>query len=304
MRTSKYREGTLIRLFDPWGNPLCTCPRKYTLNPYTGCSFFCIYCYATAYIGRKPSTPKKDYFNRLLKDIARIDRSLPVNMSTSSDPYPPIEAKLGITRRTLKLLVDNKIRVLITTKGVIYTRDIDIITRGNVAITPTITTLDDSISSRIEPNAPPPKERIEALREASNNGIPAGVRIDPIMPYINDDPYEIEELVAILSNIETVDFIVTSTYKARPDNFKRVIQAFPELENKYRRLYREEGILFHGYTYLKPSIRLKLLEPVFRYARKYGLKYAHCREGFRGKEYFNAPSCDGTHLLYPPYSNK
>ncbi|MCE4615343.1 MAG: radical SAM protein [Desulfurococcales archaeon] len=297
----RFREGELIRLFDPWSNPLCTCPRKYTLNPYTGCSFFCVYCYATAYVGRKPSTPKKNYFHRLLKDLRKIDPELPINMSTSSDPYPPIEKNLMITRRTLQLLIKKGLRVLITTKGTLYTRDVDIMKMGVTAITPTITTLDDSVSSKLEPRAPSPKERIKALERISDTGIPAGVRIDPILPYINDDPQDIEELVAILSQIDNVDFIVTSTYKAKPDNLKRVISAFPELAEKYRQLYLKEGIRVRGYWYLKKKLRLKLLKPIFIYARKYGLRYAHCREGLQGKEYFNSPSCDGTHLLYPPY---
>ncbi len=301
MRTSKFREGDIIRLFDPWNSPLCTCPRKYTLNPYTGCSFFCIYCYATAYIGRKPSTPKNNYFPRLLRDLRKISPKLPINMSTSSDPYPPIEKHLMITRRTLKLLMEKGLRVLITTKSDLYTRDIDIMVNGVTAVTPSITTLNDSISTKLEPGAPTPKERIKALEKLSENNIPAGVRIDPILPYINDDPYDIEELIATLSQISSVDFVVTSTYKARPDNLKRVIETFPELSDKYKRLYLKEGEKIHGYWHLSKNLRVKLLAPVFKYARKYGLKYAHCREGLQGIEYFNSPSCDGTHLLYPPF---
>jgi DNA repair photolyase len=304
MPISKFKEGTIIRLFDPWNNPLCTCPRKYTLNPYTGCSFFCIYCYATAYIGRKPSTPKKDYFPRLIRDLEKINPNLPINMSTSSDPYPPVEEHFMITRRTLQLLVERKLRVLITTKGILYTRDIDILEKGITAVTPTITTLQESVSSKLEPNAPSPKDRIRALEELSKAGIPAGVRIDPILPYINDDPYDIEELIATVSQISNVDFIVTSTYKARPDNLKRVITVFPELATKYERLYLREGIRMHGYWYLKKNLRLKLLTPVFNYAEKYGLRYAHCREGFQDRKYFNSPSCDGTHLLYPPFYSR
>ncbi len=295
------KEGEIIRLFDPWDSPLCTCPFKYTLNPYTGCSFFCVYCYATAYIGRRKSTPKKNYLERLLKDLRKIDKRLPINMSTSTDPYPPVEEKMLLTRTTLQILSKHDLRVLITTKGTLYTRDIDIIRASLMAVTPTITTINKGISSKIEPYAPLPSERINALNVLEENNVPFGVRIDPILPYINDDPKEIEELVSILSTYRNLDFIVTSTFKARPDSLSRVIEVFPELETRYKRLYREEGKWMHGYWYLPQKMRLKLLKPVFESARKYGIKYAHCREGFAGKEYFTAASCDGTHLLYPPY---
>ena len=286
----------ILRPFDPWRSPLCTCPPKYSLHPYTGCSFKCLYCYATAYIGVRDSTPKRNVLRNLLRDLSKLPRDILINMSTSSDPYPPIEDSLKLTRSILRILTDLGRRVLITTKGSLVARDADILGKGNAAVMMTITTLDDSMARVIEPGAPRPRDRIEALRILSSRGIPVGVRVDPIIPYINDDPHEIRRLLARIRDVGA-KFIVTSTYKARPDNLARMRDGLGELGEKIYRLYKSYGERVHGYLYLPRAMRIKLLTPVIEAARELGLEYALCREGLRGSEWFRSGSCDGSHLI-------
>ena len=287
---------SLVNLFDPWGSSLCTCPVKYSLNPYTGCSIACRYCYATAYIGEKPSTPKKDVVRRLYRDLLRMDPRIPINIGTSSDPYPPEEERIGLTRRILEVLVPQGRRILITTKGTLYaTRDIDIISRGNVAVTPSITMLDEKWSRIVEPHAPLQRDRIEALKAVASHGVPVGVRVDPVIPYINDDPSMLRELVSRVWEAGA-SFIVTSTYKARPDNLARM-RRLPEVGERIYRLYREKGVRVNGYLYLPRREREELLKPVVEEARRLGMEYATCREGLTGRYWFNAKSCDGVHLI-------
>jgi DNA repair photolyase len=285
----------VIRIFDPWKSPLCTCPLKYSLHPYTGCSHFCLYCYATAYIGRKPSTPKKNFLRNLKYDVLRINKKLVVEMSTSSDPYPPVESWLMLTRKTLEILVRHGVKVLITTKSDIVVRDLDLLLKTPSAVMITITTIDDSLAKKLEPGAPPPSRRIKALERLSSRGLPVGVRIDPIIPGLNDDPYMIRELIDAIRDAGA-KHVVTSTYKARWDNLNRMINRFPELAGYWRKLYVENGQRIHGYMYLERSLREKLLKPVITYALRNRLTAATCREGL-GPEYFKAPSCDGTHLV-------
>ena len=289
----------VITPFDPWGSPLCTCPFKYSLNPYTGCSFRCLYCYATSYIGLRDSTPKRNFIRNLVHDVKTLPPGALINIGTSSDPYPPEENLFKLTRRALEVLVPLGFRVLITTKGVLVTRDVDIIARGNVAVTPTVTTLDERVARVIEPNAPKPLERVTAIEVLAREGVPVGVRVDPIIPYVNDDPYDIEELVCRLKDAGAV-FIVTSTYKAKPDNLARMRRGLNELDNigeKIYKLYKERGVKVGGYTYLPRELRESLLRPVIEASKRCGLEYATCREGFTGREWFNARSCDGSHLI-------
>jgi DNA repair photolyase len=297
MQTLNYKGGVLIP-FDPWKSPLCTCPPKLSLNPYTGCSFKCVYCYATAYIGVKESTPKKHFEKRLKRDLLKYPPHLPINIGTSSDPYPPEELVYQLTRKALEILVPLGRRILITTKGTLYAkRDLDLLSKGNVAITPTITTLNPHISQLMEPGTPTPVSRISAIRAATKVGVPVGVRVDPIIPFINDDISEIKELIGALATVG-VGFIVTSTYKAKPDNLKRLVNVIGgQLGKRIYKLYKEKGVKISGYYYLPKSMREKLLEPVIKEAKYYGFEYAVCREGLTGRRWFNAPSCDGTHLI-------
>ncbi len=269
------------------------------MNTYTGCSIGCLYCYATAYIGNKPSTPKKDLAARLRKDLARIPTGSLVNVGTSSDPYPPIEAELQLTRRILGLLLEKGLRVLVTTKSDMVVRDADLMKGRSAAVTPTITMLDERMARIVEPLAPSPLRRIEAVKALSTQGIPVAVRVDPIIPYVNDDPAEIEELVCRLADAGA-KMVVTSTYKARPDNLARMRAGLGEVGEKLYKLYRNNGVKVQGYLYLPRHLREALLKPVIGAARKCGLEYATCREGLTGKEWFNAASCDGSHLIPSP----
>jgi DNA repair photolyase len=289
-------QGRLLRLFDPWRSPLCTCPVKYSLHPYTGCSHKCLYCYATAYIGLRESTPKKNFIENLRKELDKANRNIIVEMSTSSDPYPPIEDKLRLTRQTLKELFRRGFRVLITTKSSLVTRDVDLLSANRSAVMITITTLDKRLSEIIEPGAFPPSERLLALKELAKKGVPVGARVDPVIPFVNDDPAELSLLVEKLQEVG-VKHVVTSTYKAKLDSYRRIVSALPELEDKLRNIYFKEKTYVSGYYYLSLDVRMKLLRPVVNLARKLGLSYATCREGLVTKEFFSARSCDGSHLL-------
>ncbi|AEM39429.1 Radical SAM domain protein [Pyrolobus fumarii 1A] len=289
------KSGLVIRSFDPWSSPLCTCPPKYSLQPYTGCSHFCRYCYATAYIGMKKSTPKQRLLERLEYDLKRfVNPCLTINMSTSSDPYPPEERVYRLTRRVLEFLVPRGYRILITTKSSLVARDADVLARGNTAVTITITTLDDELARKLEPGAPSPRERIEAIRRLHEYGVPVGIRLDPLLPHLNDDEESIREVLEAAHDAGA-RFVVTSTYKARPDNLKRVIETFPELRDLYERMYKRDGTWMHGYWYLPANKRLEMIMRVKRIADKLGLEFATCREGF--KHLHTAPSCDGSHLI-------
>ena len=286
----------MLRPFNPWPTPLCTCPPKYSLHPYTGCSHRCLYCYATSYVRRIKSIPKKNFIIRLRSDLRRANKDLPIEMSTSSDPYPPEERFLGLTREAIKVIKEFGFKLLITTKSDLVTRDIDVLSTMRSAVMVTITTLRDEIAKLIEPNAPKPSRRLDAVAKLINEGIPTGVRVDPIIPYVNDDLRDIKELIKELASVG-VKFIVTSTYKAKPDNFKRMLNAFPELKDKFIELYRVRGERKHSYTYLSIGVRKRILRPVIELARSYGMETATCREGLTGPEWFNAKSCDGTHLI-------
>lgn len=279
--------------FDPWRSKLCTCPFKYSFSPYVGCSHGCLYCYASSYIKDfyKPRI-KKDVLKNLKKEIVKIKENKYVSIANSSDPYQHLEEKYRLTRESLKIFLKYKFRVMIITKSDLVIRDIDVLKNSKVAVSITITTLDKEKAKKLEPNAPNPERRLEALRILSENNIPTIARIDPIIPFIND--YEIEEIVKEVKNAG-VKHIVSSTYKVRMDNWKRMSEVFTEEMKKLENLYFKHGEKYNGYYYLPKNYRYILMKKVFEEAKKNNLTFAVCREGFI--EFNSAKSCDGSHLI-------
>ena len=273
----------LINLFDPWKSKLCTCPQKYSFSPYTGCSHACVYCYITSYIPNPfHARLKKDLFKRLKKEVKKIDKNLYISMANSSDPYTPEEKELMATRKSLKIFKENEIKVLIITKSDIVARDIDIIGDMHASVSITLTSLNDKKMATIERRAPPPSRRLEAMEELHSNGIPCSIRLDPIIPTINDD--ELEEIVREASRY--CSHIVTSTIKPRRDSLKRIAAVIP-----YFKMTKLERI---GNSYYLPKeMRFNLLARVEKAAQKYGMSFATCREGYP----FKAKTCDGSHLI-------
>ncbi len=285
---------SVVALFDPWKGKLCTCPPKYSFSPYTGCSHRCLYCYATSYIRAQESVPKKDLLHRLLRDLKKVDRGLPISMANSSDPYPPIEASLGLTRRCLEVLLPRGLKVMIITKSNAVARDVDLVSKGNCAVSFTITTLDEGLAARMEPGAPRPRERIKALELLSKEGVPCIVRVDPIVPGLNDDEGALRELFEEVTRAGA-KHVSSSTYKARPDNLARMVRAFPERARYWRELYYEEGLRVGPSRYLSEGLRLSLMKMVREIADEYGVTFSTCREGFT--HLTTSSTCDGTHLI-------
>ncbi len=275
-----------VKPFDPWKSPLCTCPPKYSFNPYTGCAHNCIYCYAT-YIPRFHRLRlKRDLFRKLKSDLRKLPPNSLISMSNSSDPYPQAEKSLEITRRCLEIMRDYDIRLLIVTKSDIVTRDIDLLSEMRCAVSITVTCISDCMASKIEPNAPKPKDRIDALKKLKDAGIPVILRLDPVIPFLTES-----EALKVLEACDFVDHVVTSTLKLRRDILARFERVFLELAERYRIIYTER--VGKSYYYMPRELRFKLLKPIIERCEELGISYAFCREGFE----FKAKSCDGSHLI-------
>jgi DNA repair photolyase len=265
---------------------------KYSLAPYTGCDHRCLYCYITTYIPRAfQCRLKKDFIKKLTSDLEKADKNIPVTIANSSDPYPTIDAENKLTREMLKLLKEREFKLLLVTKSDLYLRDIDIISSGNIAVTETINTNDDSLAQQLEPGAPVPSKRISAMEKLIEHDIPVMVRVDPLIPGLNED---VGPLLKELSNIG-VKYITTSTYKARPDSLKRLSLAFPIQASKWKKLYMDQGEFINRSWYLERLYREKLMKDVSRNAKRFGLKFHMCREGLGIER--SGLSCDGAHLL-------
>ncbi|MGD0450980.1 MAG: radical SAM protein [Candidatus Bathyarchaeia archaeon] len=280
----------LITNFDPWRSGLCTCPPKLTLNPYTGCDHQCTYCYASSYIPNfSDCRPKKDLLAILKREAGKL-KGETISIANSSDPYPRAEASTGLTRRCLEILSKSNCKIQIITKSNIVTRDDDLLTKIPSTVALTITTDDDNLAKLIEPWAPSPSQRLRAAQDLIKAGIPVSIRIDPIIPLVNDQP---QKLIAELASIG-VKHLTCSTYKAKADNWMRLTRAMPKVADKLKPLYFQQGEKIAGSTLLPKDLRYKLLRDIRDLAEANGMKFGVCREGLAQ---LNTAACDGSWLM-------
>jgi DNA repair photolyase len=280
----------LITSFDPWRSGLCTCPPKLTFNPYTGCDHQCIYCYATSYIPNfKDLRPKKDLLTALKREAAKLNGET-ISLANSSDPYPRAEASEGLTRRCLEILSESNCKIQVITKSNIVTRDDDLLSKIPSTVALTITTDDENLARLIEPNAPTPSQRLRTAQDLMKAGIPVSVRIDPIIPLVNDQP---QKLISDFASIG-VKHVTCSTYKAKADNWMRLTQVMPKVAEKLKPLYFQQGEKIAGNTLMPKDLRYKLLKDIRDLALANGMKFGVCREGLAQ---LNTAACDGSWLM-------
>ncbi|OYQ50945.1 SPL family radical SAM protein [Flavobacterium aurantiibacter] len=177
----------------------------YTLNPYSGCSFGCNYCYA-AFFARSADERenwgnwlkvKENALQLLMKWRKKplIDKT--IYISSVTDPYQPIEKKLELTRSILKeLLKYHKPRLVIQTRSPYVTRDIDLLKQFEIAqVNMTVTTDSEDVRKAFEPLCPSNKSRLKAIQEVTEAGIQTCITMTPLLPIQNAKSFT-EELLS------------------------------------------------------------------------------------------------------------
>jgi DNA repair photolyase len=232
----------------------------------------------------------------LKREAAKLNGET-ISISNSSDPYPRAEATEGLTRRSLEILAESNCKIQIITKSNLVTRDDDLLVKVPAMVALTITTEDDQLAKILEPFAPTPSQRIRAAQDLIKTGIPVSVRIDPIIPYVNDKP---QKLIATLVNIG-VKHLTCSTYKAKADNWMRLSQALPKVAEQLKPLYFVQGEKIGGSALLPKDLRYKILKNTRDLAEANGMKFGVCREGLAQ---LNTAPCDGSWLMPKPKEDK
>jgi DNA repair photolyase len=256
-------------------------PFRWTINPYRGCEFGCKYCYAR-YAHEYMELDADDFEHRiyaktaaahlLRQELARIDKRDHIAIGTATDPYQPAERRFARTGSILEVFAREKGWHLgIITKSNLILRDVDLLTeiaRANVlGVSLTITTLDEQLARLLEPQAPRPALRLEAVRRLRNAGLCVSVMPNPIMPGITDSEQDLDRLARAAKEAGAMSFgggplfLVPSAQKIF---FPFLEKEFPELAPRYRALYEKSAYL--GRTY-KETLR----DRVQRIRDRYGL---------------------------------
>lgn len=180
-------------------------PFDRSVNPYRGCEHGCVYCFARpshAYLGYSSGL---DFETRILykpraaellaAELARPGyRCTPLTLGANTDPYQPVERRLGLTRQVLEVLRDFRHPVTVVTKSSLVERDLALLQEmardGLAEVRVSVTTLDRGLARRMEPRATAPAQRLETIRRLAEAGIPVGVLFAPAIPGLNDAEME------------------------------------------------------------------------------------------------------------------
>ena len=190
----------------------------YTVNPYSGCSFNCLFCYIRGskygeHMERKIGIKENavELLDRQLFNRAKKSQFGFIVMSSATDPYLQVEKDTQLTRELLRVILKHRFPVHVITRSELVTRDFDLLEEINemallptdlaskmnegVLITFSFSTLDDKVASTFEPGATPPKLRLAALHKTSSGGFKTGVAMMPLLPGISDTNEVMESML-------------------------------------------------------------------------------------------------------------
>ncbi|MFH1229310.1 MAG: radical SAM protein [Candidatus Aenigmatarchaeota archaeon] len=243
---------------------------EYSINPYTGCSNGCVYCYAPYIMreGRKWGKFVDIKINApevLEKELEKV-KSGTVLISSVTDCYQPMERKYGITRKILEKLKNTNLKVSILTKCALVTRDIDILRQMDCKVGLTITTMNDSIRETFEPKASPIKDRLDALKKLKEAGIRTYIFFGPMLPYMSDK--NIEETLKAFSDLK-VDKIYFDKLNIRhPYQWSKIKSV---LEANYEDMVDRWKAAIYGEEYYRD-----LKKKIIVICNRLNLKYEFC----------------------------
>ncbi|MFE6794720.1 SPL family radical SAM protein [Paenibacillus chitinolyticus] len=285
MNPVRYEKITAKQVLNPVKTPAM--PFEHSINPYRGCQHGCSFCYARAmhaFLGlngddtfqknilMKENAPEA--LREQLRKAARSRKGLAgigrIAIGTATDPYQQAEGRAKLTRGCLEVLTEYPVPLTITTRSPLILRDLDLLRKLPVyAVNISLNTLNRTTWRNFEPGAPSPAKRLETVRALTDAGIPAGIFMAPMLPYITDGRDELEELIAAAAEHGAL-FVMASYLRLSASDvkvwfFETIRRHYPQLVGKYAGLYASSAYAPREYR-----------DPVRRYVdellERYGLR--------------------------------
>lgn len=232
----------------------------YTLSIYTGCELGCPYCDSWLF-GERPLNETVriplDLPQRLDAELEHIDRGDLIAISALSDPYQSAEQIYRVTRQTLQVLADRGQPCLLLTKSASVLEDVVLFQRMNerslAVVMTTLLTVDPHLAEKLEGKSPPPALRLEMLTELKRSGVPVGVALLPIMPYLNDTRLGLRATLRACAEAG-VDFVVwdylhitNDRHRSRINEILARVGSFPP--SYYHDIYQGQATVSTNYRH-------------------------------------------------------
>ncbi len=241
-------------------------PFDWTINPYRGCEFACKYCYARythEFMEMRDGLDfeRKIYVKQqtawlLRQELKQVKRGQQIAIGTATDPYQPAEKRFEITRSILQeLTLHHGLEIGIVTKSDLVVRDVDLLLQvaehNSLTISLTITTLNTKLARILEPRAPRPDLRLQALSKLTQAGLTAGVICAPVLPAITDSPGALDKLVQATRDAGG-KYVSANTLFLKPCSASIFLpfleKEFPNLAADYRKRYADRAFVSKAYS--------------------------------------------------------
>jgi DNA repair photolyase len=241
-------------------------PFTWTINPYRGCEFGCRYCYARythEFMEMRDGIEfeqriyvKQNAAALLRHELRRVKLEEAIALGTATDPYQPAERRYEVTRAILEeFALHRGFELGIVTKSNLIVRDLDLLKEvakaNRLSVHITITTLHLELARILEPRAPRPDLRLDAVRALSQAGLRVGLSCSPVVPGITDSPQDLESLISAAADAGA-DYVFANPLFLKPCSAAVFLpfleQNFPHLAENYRRRYQDRAFLPPAYA--------------------------------------------------------
>ncbi len=215
-----------------------------SINPYRGCEHGCIYCYARPTHSYLDLSPGLDFESRIVAKVnaaaalrkafaSRAYEPAALNIGSVTDPYQPLERKLRITREVIEVMAETRHAFSLLTKGSLIERDLDLLApMGQAklfAAYVSITTLDPHLARIMEPRAASPQRRLRTIAALARAGVPVGVSVSPVIPFLNEPELErILQAAAEAGATRAFSIVLRLPWEVNPMFQTWLQQHFPE----------------------------------------------------------------------------
>jgi DNA repair photolyase len=265
-------------------------PFTWTINPYRGCEFACKYCYARythEFMEMRDGVAfeqkiyvKQHAANLLRQELSHVKPGEEIAIGTATDPYQPAERRFEVTRTILEELARHQgLELGLITKGNLILRDLDLlkeVSRNHrLFVNLTITTLNVDLARILEPRAPRPDLRMEAVRKLNQAGIAAGVSCSPVIPGITDTPRNLEAVVRATAQAGGKHIFANPLF-LKPCSAAVFLpfleRQFPHLVASYHERYKDRAFLPKSYGKRISQLMVRLREKygIVRGGERYG----------------------------------
>jgi DNA repair photolyase len=261
-------------------------PFQWTINPYRGCEFACKYCYARythEFMEMRDGVDfeRKIYVKQraaglLRQELRHVKTGEQIAMGTATDPYQPAERRYEVTRAIVEeLVLHSGLDLGIVTKSDLILRDMELLQRlgerNRLFVNVTVTTVNVKLARILEPRAPRPDLRLEAVCKLNQAGIAAGVICSPVLPGITDSKRNLESVVRATAEAGG-KYVYANPLFLKPCSAAVFLpflqQHFPELVDTYRKRFQDRAFLPQSYGKGISKLMSALRE-------KYGIRREH-----------------------------